>query len=202
MRIYVDFDDVVCETARALCDLARDLFGVRVRYEEIRWFDLRRSFGLDTVQYERLMDRAHQEDAVLGYAPTAGAVGTLARWHHSGIGVSIVTGRPAASRDVSQRWLALQGIGGVPLVFVDKYRREPPPQPGAARALTLDELRELPFDVVIEDAPTALEWLATQTPARVLVFDRPWNRAYTPPHGGSVTRVYDWSAVAQVVDRL
>lgn len=201
MRIYVDFDDVLCETARALCDLARDLFGLRVRYEEIRWFDLRRSFDLDAVQYERLMDRAHQDDVILGYAATPGAVGALARWHHSDHEVSIVTGRPAAARDVSQRWLDCQGVGGVPLVFVDKYRREPPPPPGAARALTRDELREMPFDVAIEDAPTVLDWLAIQTPARVLVFDRPWNRGYTPPRG-QVTRVYDWSDVTRIVDRL
>jgi uncharacterized protein len=193
MRLYVDFDDVVCETARALCELARALFGVRVRYEDIRWFDLRRSFDLDAGQYERLMERAHEEDAILGYAPTPDAVGTLARWRRLGWEVSIVTGRPATSRDVSQRWLERHGIGDVPMVFVDKYQREPPPQPGAARSLTQADLRALSFDVALEDAPSALDWLSAHTPARVFVFDRPWNQTYTPPRG-SVTRVCDWPA--------
>jgi len=193
MRIYVDFDDVVCETARALCGLARALFGVCVRYEDIRWFDLRRSFDLDAGQYERLMERAHTDDAILGYAPTPGAIGTLIRWRRLGWEVAIVTGRPVASRDVSQRWLERHGVGDVPLVFVDKYQREPPPQPGAARALTRADLRALSFDVALEDAPSALDWLGTHTPARVFVFDRPWNRAYTPPRG-TVTRVGDWPA--------
>lgn len=193
MRIYVDFDDVVCETARALCEWAGAMFGARVPYEEIHWFDLRRSFDLDAGQYERLMERAHADDAILGYAPTPDAVGTLARWRRRGWEVSIVTGRPAASREVSQRWLERHGVGDVPLVFVDKYQREPPPQPGAARALTREELRALSFDVALEDAPSALDWLGVHTPARVFVFDRPWNRAYVPS-SGTVTRVCDWPA--------
>ncbi len=201
MRIYVDFDDVVCETAQALCGLAHELFGVRVSYAAIRWFDLRRSFGLDAAQYERLMDRAHEEAAVMNYGPTPGAVETMRRWQDCGWDVSIVTGRPADTREVSRRWLKGHGIGDVPLVFVDKYHREPPPRPGAERALTCEKFCALTFDVAIDDAPVALDLLVANPHTAAFVFDRPWNRDYAPS-SGAVERVCDWPALARAVEAL
>ncbi len=36
MRIYVDFDDCLCETARAFSKLALEMFHKHVPYEQIR----------------------------------------------------------------------------------------------------------------------------------------------------------------------
>lgn len=38
MRIYVDFDDCLCETARHFSGLVADLFGKDVPYENISFF--------------------------------------------------------------------------------------------------------------------------------------------------------------------
>ena len=46
MNIYVDFDDCLCETGRAFADLASDLFGKAVPYEEMRYFNLQKAFDL------------------------------------------------------------------------------------------------------------------------------------------------------------
>ena len=198
MRIYVDFDDVVCETARCLSAWARNWFGVDVSYENIRWFDLRRSLGLTDGQYGELMARAHAEDALLRYPPTPGAVKTLSRWRRAGLEVTVVTGRPVTTRTVSHAWLAHYGLAGMPIVFVDKYRREAAAPSGAAHALTLDEFNAPAFDIAVEDAPLALDLLAAIPGTRAFVFDRPWNRDYTPARG-RVERAADWAALATAV---
>ena len=65
MKIYVDFDDCLCETARAFSALAANMFGRNVPYENIRTFELDRSFGLNEEQYEQFMIRGHQPEARL-----------------------------------------------------------------------------------------------------------------------------------------
>ena len=47
MRIYVDFDDCLCETGRALSKLALEMFHKHVPYDRMQYFELDRSFDLD-----------------------------------------------------------------------------------------------------------------------------------------------------------
>jgi len=192
MRIYVDYDDVLCETARALAGLAHRMFGCRVAYEAIQAFDLRQSFGIDAAQHDALMARAHEPGFLLALQPTPHAIGVLSGWSAAGWQAVIVTGRPVAARDASQRWLAGRGLQGLPLVFVDKYRREPPAAPGQPRALTPEELRSERFDLAVEDAPAALDMLSGDPACHTIVFDRPWNRSYVLPDGSPVARCRDW----------
>ena len=49
MKIYVDFDDCLCETARSFADLAIEMFGKRVPYEKIRFFELNKSLDRKSV---------------------------------------------------------------------------------------------------------------------------------------------------------
>ena len=62
MRVYVDFDDVLCETAQGLAVLALEMFGRQVPFEKIHAFDLRVAFDLHLEQYLALMERAHEPD--------------------------------------------------------------------------------------------------------------------------------------------
>lgn len=202
MRIYVDFDDVLCETARELSRLARALFGCQVPYESIRAFNLREAFGLDETRYLRLMRAAHETERLLALEPTPGAVATLAGWAADGHTVEIVTGRPYATHAASARWLRHHGLDGIPLVHVDKYNRELAPEADDwSRALTRDEFATRRYDLAVEDAPVALEQLAAMPPCRVIIFDRPWNRG-VPLLTAHFTRCHDWVAVEQVVARL
>ena len=202
MRIYVDFDDVLCETARELSRLARELYGCRVPYESIRAFNLREAFGLDETRYLHLMRAAHETERLLALEPTPGAVATLARWAADGHTVEIVTGRPCATHAASARWLQRHGLADLPLVHVDKYNRELAPEANDwSRALTRDEFATRRYDLAVEDAPVALEQLAAMPPCRVIIFDRPWNRG-VPLLTAHFTRCHDWVAVEQVVARL
>ena len=73
MRIYVDMDDVLCETAASLCRLAEREFGRRVPYAEVHDFDLQRVFGLDDEEMRRFMELSHAPETLAAYPVTPGA---------------------------------------------------------------------------------------------------------------------------------
>lgn len=198
MRIYVDFDDVLCETAQALAHLAERLFGCRVAYEAIHTFDLRVAFGLSEAQYELLMGQAHEPAFLHGLEPAPAAIATLMGWQRRGCNLTVVTGRPYGCREASDKWFRRHGLANVPVLHVDKYAREPPPTKGYERSLTRAEFAAVHFDLAIDDAPVALDLLAGRTGCRTVVFDRPWNRDYRP-QTGSAERCLNWQELATMI---
>ncbi len=70
MISYIDFDDCLCETAKNFSGLVKELFGMNVPYENIRYFNLQRSFSLTDEQYEVMMIKAHRPEVLLKYEET------------------------------------------------------------------------------------------------------------------------------------
>jgi hypothetical protein len=195
MRIYVDYDDVLCETAQALAVLAQEMFGCAVPFERIRSFDLRESFALDRAQYEALMDRAHAPEFLLALPAIAGCTACLHGWLLQGVEVAVVTGRPSSADRVSREWLARQGLAAIPVLYADKYNRNHAVPPDAPPILPFATLLQEHFDLAIDDSPVALDALQTRPAGRTIVFDRPWNRTYDC-FGARVTRCCGWQEVA------
>ena len=94
MNIYVDFDDCICETARAFSKYAEELFGIDVPYEKIRYFNLQKSFSLTDEQYDQMMIKGHEPEMILSYEETPGACDVIKSWIESGYNVYVITGRP------------------------------------------------------------------------------------------------------------
>ena len=94
MRVYIDFDDVICETAKHFCCIAKELFDIDLPYQEVQFFNLKKSFDLDDAQYEELMRAGHLPQTLLAYEETPGASEIINKWVDEGHEVSIVTGRP------------------------------------------------------------------------------------------------------------
>ncbi len=201
MRIYVDFDDVLCETARHLADLALEMFGRRVAYEDIEAFDLRQAFALSESEIDDLMEHAHRAEFLAGIAPVQGGVEAVRSMAASGHDLIVVTGRPASSHDGSSAWLRKHGLGQLDLVHWDKYGRAAPDSHGGhPRTLGLQEFDALCFDVAIEDAPAALDLLAPRRECAVIVYDRPWNRCYRA--SGNMRRAGSWADIAGIIEGL
>lgn len=206
MRIYIDFDDVICETARHLVDLANSLFGIAVSYEAIAGFDLQKSFALNSAQIGELMRQAHRQEVLKEYRPTPGALTALRHLEGSGGELTIVTGRPAASHAGSQAWLHKYDFAHLPLLHFDKYGREFTAQsgltPGHDTPPTLDRAAfdKLTFDIAIDDSPTALDILAPRQRCRVIVFDRPWNRNYQLHP--NMMRAKTWNEIVQLIEEI
>ena len=73
-RIYVDLDDVLCETARAFLGILERDYGKTVDFEDIAWFDLGRSFELEPPVLEDFMRKVHEPEVLSAMKPVDGAV--------------------------------------------------------------------------------------------------------------------------------
>lgn len=196
MKIYIDFDDVLCETAEYFTKIAKELFGIDVPYRQVQFFNLQKSFDLNDAQYEVLMKAGHLPENLLHYEETPGASEVINKWVDQGHEVFIITGRPFNSYEPSRQWLDKHHLERVPLFCVDKYGRETAKQDYKYN-MTLEELYNMTFDFAVEDSPAAFEHVMHFDNCRIAVFDRPWNSRAELPNDRFV-RCKNW----QEIDRL
>ena len=190
MKIYIDFDDVICETAKYFTKIAKELFNIDVPYREVQFFNLQKSFDLSGEQYDELMKAGHIPENLLDYEETPGASEVINKWVDEGHEVFVVTGRPFDSYEPSRRWLDEHHLNRLPIYFVDKYGREMFKQDHTYN-LTLEELYCMHFDFAIEDSPAAFEHVQHFKDCKVAVYDRPWNKQVEFPDE-SFVRCLDW----------
>lgn len=190
MNIYVDFDDCICETARFYSELALEMFGKNVPYEDIRFFELEKSFDLNDEQHEQFMIRGHQPEALLSYKETPGASEVINEWINSGHKVSVITGRPPGSYEPSRMWLDDHGLRNVSLYCLNKYGRDSFIK-GSSFSLELEDYYRMSFDYAVEDSPRAFPFFDHLPDLKVMVFDRPWNREAAFPNG-NYRRCFNW----------
>ncbi len=196
MRVYIDFDDVICETAKNFCRIAKELFDIDLPYQEVHFFNLKKSFGLDDAQYEELMKAGHLPQTLLAYEETPGASETINKWVDEGHDVSVITGRPYDSYGPSRRWLDAHGLDRVPLYCVDKYGREKSSE-DFTFSMTLEQLYNMTFDFAIEDSPVAFEHVLHFEKCKVAIYSRPWNVNARFPND-SFVRCEDWEEIDRV----
>ena len=200
MKIYVDYDDCLCETARNFSDLAVEMFGKNVPYEKIRYFELDKSFDLNQEQFVQFMSKGHEPDVLLSYEETPGASEVINEWLSQGHDVSIITGRPFSSYEPSRQWLDRHGLKDVKLYCLNKYGRD-----GFIKdsdfSLELEDYYRMKFDVAVEDSPKAFRFFDHLPDLKVMVYDRPWNRECVLP-GDNYTRCAGWELIRQNVARL
>ena len=200
MKIYVDYDDCLCETARNFSGLAVEMFGKNVPYEKIRYFELDKSFDLNEEQFVQFMSKGHEPDVLLSYEETPGASEVINEWLSEGHDVSIITGRPFSSYEPSRQWLDRHGLKDVKLYCLNKYGRD-----GFIKdsdfSLELEDYYRMKFDVAVEDSPKAFRFFDHLPDLKVMVYDRPWNRECELP-GDNYTRCAGWELIRQNVARL
>ena len=196
MRVYIDFDDVICETAKHFCCIAKELFDIDLPYQEVQFFNLKKSFDLDDAQYEDLMKAGHLPQTLLAYEETPGASEIINKWVDEGHEVSFVTGRPFDSYEPSRRWLDEHGLERVPLYCVDKYGREQFTS-DFTFSMTLEQLYGMTFDFAVEDSPAAFEHVLHFDGCTVAIFNRPWNVKAELPNENFV-RCADWEEIDRV----
>ncbi len=199
MNIYIDFDDVLCETADAFTRIAHDMFGVNVPYEEVHFFDLQKSFGLTSEQYEAMMLHGHLPEVLLSYKETKGASQVVNSWIDKGHNVFIMTGRPASAYQPSRQWLDEHGLERVKLFCVNKYGRDSFIK-NSSFSLELEDFYKMPFDFAVEDSPSAFKHLLHLPDCKVAVFNRPWNQAAEFPNDNYV-RCTDWKAINELLEK-
>ncbi|MCR5604474.1 MAG: 2-dehydropantoate 2-reductase, partial [Lachnospiraceae bacterium] len=151
MKIYIDFDDCLCETGRSFSKLAAEMFGKNVPYEDIRFFELDRSFDLNDEEFEHFMIRGHEPETLLSVEETPGASEVINGWLSEGHEISIITGRPFSAYEPSRMWLDEHGLQKVPLYCFNKYGRDSFIK-NSEFSLELEDYYKMHFDLAIEDS--------------------------------------------------
>ena len=200
MKIYVDYDDCLCETAKAFTGIASRLFGKNVPYEEVRFFNLQDSFKLYDEEYEQLMKEGHLPEVLLSYEETPGAADTINGWIDSGHEVYIITGRPYSSYEPSRRWLDEHGMERAKLYCLNKYGRDSFIK-NSDFNLELEDYYKMTFDYAVEDSPAAFKFFEHMPNLKVMVFDRPWNKECVFPNDRYI-RCFNWEDIGNLVSKL
>lgn len=201
MRIYLDFDDVLAESFKALSEFAFASFGKSPAPGKQTHFDLHISLGLDETQYDAFMDEFHATK-LLDIDEIPGACETLRGWLSDGIEPVVVTGRPFSAHDDSVRWLEERGVSPVQVLHVDKYGRFH--DDSASPVVQFDDLRSYGFGLAVDDAPAALDALSRARMCPFVVFERPWNLGWSPPAGGAtpLEKTGDWRRIDEIARSL
>ena len=197
MNIYVDFDDCLCETARNFTTIVKEFFDKDVPYEEVKFFDLQKTFSLTDEQYAQMMLEGHRPEVLLSYKETPGASETINSWIDKGYNVFIITGRPYSAYEPSRQWLDQHGLERVKLYCFNKYGRDSFIK-NSEFSLELEDYYKMKFDYAVEDSPMAFKFFDHLPELKVMVFDRPWNNEHELP-ASNFTRCYDWESIRKIV---
>ncbi len=173
LPIYVDMDDVIASTVKALIDIAKREFGKTVTYEQITDFDLKKSFQLSQNEYDHLFEVVHRPKEILNMEVIDGAIEILNSWSSKGYPISIVTGRLTSTYDSSLEWLSKHNVPYDSFTIVDKYSR---PNMDPNIAIPLEQLSDMAFHLAVEDSAAMAKFLSNDMNTAVALLDRPWNR--------------------------
>ena len=195
--IYVDLDDVLCQTARHFLAIVEREFGKKIAYDQLTDFDVGIACGLRPAEREELYRIVHEPEELLEMAPVAEGISTLKRWADQGFEIAIVTGRPPDSYEPSMAWLARHGVTYHSFTMVDKYGRFATEHTIAIR---LEDLGQRNFAWAVEDSLAMGRYLAVEMKVPVALIDRPWNRGAAEYR--RLGRYRDWPAIAEAAPAL
>lgn len=200
MKIYIDFDDVICETGRYFLFIAEKLFDIVLPYSEFRFFNLQQTFKLSDKQYKEIFDEGHKPQSLLAFEETPHASEIINKWLDEGHEVYIVTGRPYETYDISRQWLNEHGLDRIEMYCVDKYGSKPFLN-DSSYSMTLSELYEMDFDFAIDDSPASFEHILHFKNCKTVVFERPWNINAELPNDNFI-RCSDWLQIDELLERI
>ncbi len=203
-RIYVDIDDVLSETIERLVELLAQTHDVHVDPTTVAHFDLTKSFGLEQVEIDAFLERAHDDDIIESIVPIEGAAEVLSRWDAEGHRITLVTGRPPQTNASSLRWLETHDLRHEALHHLDKWNR-PSWNLDGLPALRFEEIHDFGFAFAVEDSLDTAVRLVEEFGITVALMDRPWNRdlgGVARTTRASLVRCSDWVSVASAFDSL
>ncbi len=192
--VYVDMDDVLCQTAQHFLTILERDFGKRFTFEQLTDFDVGQACELTAEEKQQLYRIVHQGEELLNIPPIPGAVEVLQQWSAAGYEIAIVTGRPPDTYEPSVQWLNKHGVPHNRILIVDKYGRF---APDGSQCISLEALISHSFCWAVEDSPIMAMYLASQMKTPVALLDRPWNRKNTQHE--LVSRHRNWIEIAQAL---
>ncbi|MFQ5961729.1 MAG: HAD family hydrolase [Candidatus Methylomirabilales bacterium] len=181
LRIGVDVDDVLADSLPEYLSAFNRRFGLQIPVSEAGWEVFRRHPDIPAEEIRAFFAELYHAD-FLGSRPLVpGAREGVEQLHQAGHRLFIITGRLRSDREITERWIETRGLSAFFQEIVDRDRLDAPlHKRQAAEQFRLDVLLEDEYEVALA---------AAEVSARVLLFDRPWNRGSLPSH---VFRIHSW----------
>jgi uncharacterized HAD superfamily protein len=176
MRIAIDIDSTLHHYWDLFALLARRRFGVTLAYDEQVTWDI---VQLRREQIAALVAESHREENVLGAAPYAGAVETVAAWHAAGHFIHVTSHRSDDAHGSTAAWLAQ-----IEMPYDDLH-------------CSWDKIArctEIEIDVLIDDSPQNI-MRAQEAGIVPATISHPWNRELCREEG--VICAADWGELAE-----
>jgi uncharacterized HAD superfamily protein len=195
--IYIDMDDVLSASYQTFLHVLEREFGKKLDYTQITEFDLQKTFGLSDDEYSHFFDCIHNPDEMIQHAPVTGANELVCAWHDKGYDISILTGRPIDTQEVSLKWLTEHNFPYKTFSIVNKYGRD---SSEGQNSMSLKTLSEQTFDLAVEDSGQMAKFLSETMNVTVALLDRPWNQSMS--FNNKVHRCADWTEIKEKFGRL
>jgi uncharacterized HAD superfamily protein len=192
--IYVDMDDVLCQTAQRFLIILEREFGKRVSFGQLTNFEIGTACSLNPQERAELYRIVHTANELLSIDPIEGAVSSLVQWAGTGYEIAIVTGRLPSTYEASLEWLARHQVPFHSFTVVDKYGRF---ETKNTIGITLAELAARRFSWAVEDSPFMAAYLASQMATHVALLDYPWNRSEI--EHARIARYKCWDEISQAL---
>ncbi|SEH15090.1 5' nucleotidase, NT5C type [Thermoleophilum album] len=182
MRVAIDIDSTLHDYWRILARIARDRYGVDLRYEEQRDWQISALAGDALVH---CVEESHSDENVLSAEPYPQAVETVRAWKQRGHWIQITSHRRESARLATAQWLERIGLPYDDLhCSFDKVTR----------------CVELGVELLIDDSPVNLV-RAHEAGIRVATLLHPWNEEVVETFGFTAAR--DWRELrAKLADLL
>jgi hypothetical protein len=148
-------------------------------------------------EYDLLMEEGHRPEVLLSYEETPGASKVLNDWIDQGYEVTIITGRPISTYDISRIWLDEHGLSRLKMLCLNKYGRDMFIK-NSSFNLEMDDYYKMNFDFAIEDSPMAFKFFDHLPKLNVMVFNRPWNQECVFPNS-NYFRCDGWEQIQERV---
>ena len=195
--VYVDLDDVLCETARRFLVIVERELGKKFSYEQLTNFDIGSACALQPEERETLYRIAHDPEELMEMAPIDEGIAVLAQWAGAGFEIAIVTGRPPESYEPSLAWLARHRVPHHSFTMVDKYGRF---ETENTVAISLSDLASRSYCWAVEDSLPMAQYLAGAMNVPVALIDCPWNRSTEAC--ANIGRYSGWSTIGQTMPNI
>lgn len=181
LRIGIDVDDVLADSLPEYLSAFNRRFGLQIPVSEAAWEVFRRHPDIPAEEIRAFFQELYHAD-FLGSRPLLpGAREGVEQLHQAGHRLFIITGRLRSDREITERWIEMQGLSAFFQEIVDRDGLDMPlHKRRAVEQFRLDVLLEDEYEVALA---------AAEVSARVLLFDRPWNRGSLPCN---VFRVRSW----------
>ena len=182
LTIGLDIDGVIVDFTTAALPLLSEVCNRPVSPGDLSHYDLKECLGIDEKTDDYFWKRVLGTDFMLNAPPVSGALdGMSALCLHE---LRLVTGRPPAMRDITERWLEKQDVKYDSLIFTAT---------GSKASQGSD------CDIFVEDFLEEVQRIA-ESGVFTLLFNQPWNQALRLPE--NCRRVYDWEDIVAIVRDL